>query len=35
LFAFQRFDLGLDERVHLGEYCRKMVGEGEIHVDSF
>ena len=32
--AFQRFDLGLDERVHLGEHSRKMLGEGEIHGDS-
>ena len=34
VFALQRFDLGLDERVHLGEHSRKVVGEGEIHVDS-
>ena len=31
VFAFQRFDLGLDERVHLGEQAGKMVGEAEIH----
>ena len=35
VFAFQRFDLGLDERVHLGEQARKMFREGEIHIDSF
>ncbi len=33
VFAFQRFDLGLDERVHLGEQARKMFGESEIHSD--
>ncbi len=32
VFAFQRFDLGLDERVHLGEQSRKVLWESEIHV---
>ena len=33
VFAFQWFDLGLDERVHLGEQARKMVWQSEIHGD--
>ena len=33
VLAFQRLDLGLDERVHLGEQARKVFGQGEIHGD--
>ena len=33
VLAFQRLDLGLDERVHLGQQARKMFWESEIHCD--
>ena len=33
VFAFQRLDFGLDERIHLGQHARKMFWEGEIHGD--
>ena len=33
VLPFQRFDLGLDERVHLGQQARKVLGESKIHGD--
>ena len=35
VLGFQRLDLRLDERVHLGQQARKVFWQGEIHGDSF
>jgi hypothetical protein len=33
VLPFQRLDLGLDERVHIGQQARKVLGESKIHGD--
>ena len=35
VLALQRLDLRVDERIHLGQQRRKMLGEDEIHQVSF